>query len=155
MFTKLDLAHAYQQVMLDKDAQLVTTINTHKGLYCYNRLPFGIASAPAIFQRAIETILQGISHVCVYLDDILFTGANTNDHLQTLETVLTKLEEAGIRLKRSKCFFMLPSLEYLGHKISSKGLQPTGEKVKAIHEAPAPKDVSQLKSFLGLLNLLL
>ena len=111
LFTKLDLAHAYQQVMLDKDAQLVITINTHKGLYCYNRLPFGIASAPAIFQRAIETILQGIPHVCVYLDDILITGANTNDHLQTLETVLTKLEEAGIRLKRSKCFFMLPSLE--------------------------------------------
>ena len=153
LFTKLDLAHAYQQVPLDKDSQLVTTINTHKGLYCYNRLPFGIASAPAIFQRAIEAILQGIiPHVCVYLDDILVTGVNSDDHLQTLEAVLTKLEEAGIRLKHSKCSFMLPSLEYLGHKISSKGLQPTSQKVKAIHEAPAPKDVSQLKSFLGLLN---
>ena len=138
LFTKLDLAHAYQQVPLDKDSQLVTTINTHKGLYCYNRLSFGIASAPAIFQRAIEAILQGIPHVCVYLDDILVTGVNSDDHLQTLEAVLTKLEEAGIRLKHSKCSFMLPSLEYLGHKISSKGLQPTSEKVKAIHEAPAP-----------------
>jgi len=77
---------------------------------------------------------------------------NIEDHLQTLETVLMKLEEAGIRLKYNKCSFMLPSLEYLGHKISAKGLQPTSEKVKAIHEAPAPKDVSQLKSFLGLLN---
>ena len=141
MFTKLDLAHAYQQVMLDKDAQLVTTINTHKGLYCYNCFPFGIASAPAIFQKAIETILP---HVCVYLDDSLITVANTDDHLQTLvlETVLTKLEETGIRLKCSKCFFMLPSLDNLGHKISSKGLQPTGEKVKVIHKDPAPKDVS-------------
>ena len=72
LFTKLDLAHAYQQVPLDKDSQLVT--------YCYNRLPFGIASAPAIFQRAIEVILQGIPHVCVYLDDILITGVNSDDH---------------------------------------------------------------------------
>ena len=62
--------------------------------------------------------------------------------LQTLETVLTKLEEAGIHLKCSNSFFMLPSLEYPGHKISSKGLRPIGEKVKAIHEAPASKDVS-------------
>ena len=98
MFTKLDLAHAYQQAMLDKNAQLVTTINTHKD---YNHPPFGIASAPAIFQRAIETTMQGILHVCVYLDDILIMEANTDDHLQTLETVLTKLEEAGIRLKHS------------------------------------------------------
>ena len=80
LFTKIDLAHAYQQVMLDKDSQLVTTINTHKGLYCYNCLPFGIVSAPAILQRAIETILQGIPYVCVNLDDILITGANTDDH---------------------------------------------------------------------------
>ena len=83
-----------------------------------------------------------VSHMFVStLTNILIMGANTDDHLQTLETVLTKLEEAGIRLKRSKCFFMLPSLEYPRHKISSKGLQPTGEKVKAIHKAPAPKDV--------------
>ena len=66
-----------------------------------------------------------------------------------MELVLTKLKEAGIRLKQSKCSFMLPSLEYLGHKILCKGLQPTVEKVKAIHEAPAPKDVTQ---YLGLLN---
>ena len=100
-----------------------------------------------IFQRVIEAILQGIPHICVYLDDILITGVNIDDHLQTLEAVLTKLEEPGIRLKHSKCSFMLPSLEYLGHKILSKGLQPTSEKVKAIHEAPAPEDVLQLKSF--------
>ena len=56
LFTILDLAHAYQQVPLDKDSQLVTIVNTHKGLYCYNRLPFGIASAPAIFQRAIDKV---------------------------------------------------------------------------------------------------
>ena len=82
--------------MLDKDAQLVTTINTHKDLYSYNRLPFGIAFASAIFQRAIETILQGISHFCVYLDDILITGANTDDYLQALETKLVQASKSEI-----------------------------------------------------------
>ena len=70
LFSKLDLAHTYQQIPLDEDSQLFTTINTHKGLYCYNRLPFGVAPALTIFQRAIETLLQGIHHVFVYLDDI-------------------------------------------------------------------------------------
>ena len=134
---------------MDENSQLFTTINTHKGLYCYNRLPFGVASALAIFQRAIEIILQGIPHVCVYLDDILITGANDDEHLQTLETVLSLL---GIRLKHNKCSFMLTAIEYLGHKISAQGLQPISEKVQAIHEAPALKDITQLKSFLGLLN---
>ena len=66
--------------------------------------------------------------------------------------ISTRLEEAGLRLKRLKCSFLLPSVEYLGYKISEKGLQPTENKVKAVHKAPAPEDVSQLKSFLGLVN---
>ncbi len=75
------------------------TINTHKGLYRLNRLPFGVVSAPALFQRIMETILQGISNVLVYLDDI-FTGKSLSEHLSTLRTVLERLETAGIRLKR-------------------------------------------------------
>ena len=59
-FTKLDLAHAYQQVMLDEESKKFVTVNTHKGLYTYNRLPFGVASAPSIFQRTMESILQGV-----------------------------------------------------------------------------------------------
>ena len=69
-FSKLDLKHAYQQIMLDHDSRKYVTINTHKGLYCYSRLPFRIASAPAIFQRAMDSILQGIPRVLCYLDDI-------------------------------------------------------------------------------------
>ena len=86
--------------MLDKHAQLVTTINTHKGLYSYNRLPFGIAFASAIFQRAIETILQGTSHFFVYLDDILIMGANTDDYLQALETKLVQASKSEITGRR-------------------------------------------------------
>ena len=69
-----------------------------------------------------------------------------------LETVLTRLENAGMRLRRNKCAFLLPTVEYLGHKISAQGLQPTDEKIRAINNAPALTNISQLKSFLGLIN---
>ena len=151
-FTKLDLAHAYQQLLLDDDSRCYVTINTHKGLFRYTRLPFGVASAPAIFQRIMDSILRDLPHVCVYLDDILVTGESEAAHLCNLATVLDRLESAGIRLKREKCAFMLPEVEYLGHRISARGLQPLASKVRAISEAPTPTNVSQLKSFLGLLN---
>ena len=121
-FSKLDLAHAYQQVPLDEDSKKYTTVNTHKGLYRYNRLPLGVSSAPSIFQRTIETLLQGLPHVCVYLDDILVTGTTEEEHLRNLDQVLTRLDKANVRLKQGKCQFLLPSVEYLGHRISAQGL---------------------------------
>ena len=151
-FTKLDLLHAYQQIPLDEESKEYTTINTHRGLYRYKRLPFGVASAPSIFQRTIESILQGIPRVTVYIDDILITGTTQEEHLRNLEEVLSRLEKANIRLKLCKCAFFLPSVDYLGHRISAQGLQPLADKVKAILDAPAPRNVSQLKSFLGSLN---
>ena len=150
-FSKLDLAHAYQQLQLDEESKKLVTINTHKGWFRYNRLPFGVSAAPAIFQRTIEGILQGIPKVCVYLDDILVTGRTEDEHLKNLDKVLNRLEEAGMRLKRSKCAFLLPAVEYLGHHISADGLRPTQEKIRAIKEAPAPQDVTQLRAFLGLI----
>ena len=152
LFTKLDLAHAYQQVPMAAESKKYTTVNTTKGLFQYNRLPFGVASAPAIFQRTMETVLQGIPNVCVYLDDILVTGATDEEHLQTLDHVLSRLEDVGARLKKGKCEFMLESVKYLGHRISAEGLQPTDDKIEALRKAPIPSNVSQLKSFLGLLN---
>ena len=152
VFSKLDLAHAYLQLQLDEDSRKLATISTHKGLFCYNRLPFGVSSAPAIFQRTMEGILKGIPYVHAYIDDILVTGTSESEHLQILEQVLTRLEEVGMRLKESKCQFLLPSVEYLGYRISENGIQPTEEKLRAIRDAPIPRDLSQLKSFLGLLN---
>ena len=151
-FTKLDLAHTFQQIPLTEDSKQYTTINTHKGLFHYNRLPFGISSAPGIFQRAMESILQGLPQVCVYIDNILLTGSSDAAHLEMLDKVLCRLKDAGVHLKSEKCRFMLPSVEYLGHRISSKGLQPTDTKIEALKLAPVPRNVSQLKSFLGLVN---
>ena len=151
-FSKLDLSHAYQQVPLAEESQVFVTVNTHKGLYKYKRLPFGVASAPAIFQRIMETLLQGLQGVCVYLDDILVTGRTAEEHLHNLEEVLKRLEEAGMRLKKDKCAFLLSQVEYLGHVISQQGLHPSDSKVAAVVNAPAPTNVTELRSLLGLVN---
>ena len=79
----------------------------------------------------MEKLLQGINHVSIYLDDILVTGISVADHLNILDQVLTRLEVAGLRLKQSKCKFMLKSVDYLGHRISDKGLKPTEEKIQS------------------------
>ncbi|KAL5516532.1 hypothetical protein EMCRGX_G001892 [Ephydatia muelleri] len=152
VFSKLDLSHAYLQLPLDEKSKEYVTITTHKGLFRYNRMPFGVASAPAIFQRTMERILQGIPHVHVYIDDILVADSTEKEYLVTLEKVMSRLGECGIRLTRTKCKFMLPSVEYLGYHISGEGISPTKEKRRAIVDAPVPKDISQLKSFLGLVN---
>lgn len=151
-FSKLDMSHAYAQILMDEDSKKYLTVNTHKGLFAYNRLPFGVSSAPAIFQRTMEGLLQGIPMVAVYLDDILVTGLNAQDHLKNLNEVLGRLEEAGLRLKRSKCELLKDEVCYLGHKVNAQGLHPMKSKVKAISEAPAPSNVSELKAYLGLLN---
>ena len=123
------MAHAYQQIELEEESKQLLTVNTHKGLYRYHRLPFGVSAALSIFQRAMDNLLQGLPGVCVYLDDILVTGKSEAKHLRNLEEVLKKLDAAGIRLKKAKCVFMQTKVEYLGHIITKNGLQPSDEKV--------------------------
>ena len=115
-------------------------------------MPFGVASAPSLFQRIMENLLRDLPQVSVYLDDILVTGKNTSDHLDNLHLVLQRLESAGLTLKKSKCTFAVPSVEYLGHVIDAQGLHPSQSKIKAIRDAPSPTNITELKSFLGLLN---
>ena len=107
-FSKLDLTAAYQQMPLDADSRRLVTINTHHSLYHgqYTWLPFGVASAPAVFQRAMDTILQGVPEVICYLDDILVTRKSEAEHLHNLEAVLKRLQHHGVRLWKDKCAFL-------------------------------------------------
>ena len=152
LFTKLDLSHAYQQVALDEMSRKYVVINTHLGLFKYKRLPFGVSSGPAIFQRVMDTLLQDIPMTVVYLDDILVTGRCLEEHLQNLEMVLQRLANSGLRLKPAKCAFLQKEISYLGHTINSQGLAPDKKKVMAIQAAPEPENVTELRSFLGMIN---
>ena len=151
-FTKLDLKNAYLQIELEEESKKYVTINTSRGLFQYNRLPFGVSSSPAIFQRVIDNVLQRIPYVCAYLDDILVTGRTDEEHLSNLDKVLSRLAKAGMRLNVDKCTFMAPEVTYLGYRIDTEGLHAVNEKVQAIAMAPAPQNSKQLRSYLGCLN---
>ncbi|XP_048775178.2 uncharacterized protein K02A2.6-like [Ostrea edulis] len=151
-FSKIDLKQAYLQLPVDEECKELLTINTHRGLYRYNRMAFGIASAPAIWQRTIEQILQGVPGTQCILDDMVITGKTDEEHLQNLEKVLQRLSEYGLRENLNKCEFFKENITFCGHVIDRHGLHKTPEKVDAIVKAPSPSNVSQLRSFLGLVN---
>ncbi len=152
-FTKLDLSQAYLQIELEEESKQFVTINTHQGLFQFiNRLPFGVSSAPAIFQRCMENLLRGCKNVAIYIDDILITGPTQEEHLKTLEKVLSILDEANVRLNYDKCQFLRSQVEYLGYVIDEHGLHPTEKKIQAIKEAPTPTNITELRAFLGIIN---
>ena len=152
VFTKLDLKSAYSQLRLQESSRKYLAINTHKGILVPTRLAFGYASAPAIFQRYMETLLAGIAGVGVLIDDVIVSAGSEEEHLQRLEEVLKRFSEAGLRLQRKKCQFGAASVVYLGHHISAEGVKPTTDKVSAIDRAPEPKNLKELKAWLGLVN---
>ena len=100
----------------------------------------------------MENLLQGIPNVIVRMDDILISGKDDDHHMANLEAVLKKLSEAGLRLPKEKCFFMVPEVTYCGYVINGRGIKPVEAKVDAIQNAPVPENVTQLRAFLGMLN---
>lgn len=151
-FSKIDLSMAYQQLVLDSKSQEVTTISTTKGLFKYTRLVYGLASAPAIFQRVMDALFSGMEGVVCFMDDILVTAENQELHLKRLNAVLEKLNKHGLRVSKDKCSFLSDSINYLGYIVDKNGLHPCPKKVEAIMKAPAPTNVSEVQSFLGLIN---
>ena len=124
-------------------------INTHVGLYTYTRVPYGISSAPALFQSTMDKVLQGLECGC-YLDDIVITGASEAEHLKNLEAVLERLARYGFRLQKRKCEFLQSEIHYLGFVVDKEGIRMDGSATEAIRDAPAPRNKAELRSFLGL-----
>ena len=151
IFSKLDLRTAYEQFELDEESQEILTINTLCGLFKPLRLPYGVSSAPAIVQRAMEQILDGLD-VQVFLDDILVRSSSLAEHVVLLRQVLERLRAARIRLKREKCEFGRSSVKYLGFVVSAAGQSVDPERTRAITDMRPPTDVSTLRTYLGVVQ---
>lgn len=151
-FCKLDLSTAYLQMELDEQSQELTILNTPRGLIKMKRLPYGIAASPALFQSAMERILQGIEGVTCFLDDVLIAGTSVDETLKRLDKTLERLKQWNLRLNKGKCQFMLKAVRYLGVEVSAEGIQPVPEKLDPILGAPQPRNQQELRSFLGAVN---
>ncbi|GFY18006.1 retrovirus-related Pol polyprotein from transposon 412 [Trichonephila clavipes] len=134
------------------DSQKLMTINTHKGLYICKRLMYGLNGAPAIWQRYVDGLFQGMDGVKVFMDDVRITGSDEISHFTALEEFFKKCREHGLKLNLNKSKFFQNEINFLGHRIDSKGLHKTDEKISAVVNAPVPRNVHEVKSFLGLVN---
>ena len=151
-FSKLDLRQAFHQMEVTEEPKKYLTINVHKGLFQYNRLLFGVSSSPAIWQRAIDQVLQGIPGTQCILDDMIVSGKTDKEHLENLESVLKRLQDAGLKANKEEWEFFRARVQFCGHEIDREGLHKTQEKIKAVVSMPRPENVSQLRTFLGLVN---
>ncbi|GBO02096.1 Uncharacterized protein K02A2.6 [Araneus ventricosus] len=125
------------------ESQKHLTINTHKGLYVCKRLMCGLRGAPAIWQRYVNGLLQGMQGVKVFMDDARITGSDEMSHFKALEEFFKKCKEHGLKLNLSKSQFFQNDINFLGHKIDANGLHKTDEKISVAVKAPVPKNVQE------------
>nr|VZI03784.1 unnamed protein product [Spirometra erinaceieuropaei] len=151
-FAKLGLADAYLQIEVAPESREFLTISTHCGLFQFTRLPFGVKTAPALFQQTMNAMLSGIPGTAGYLDDIIIVGSSPAEVQDRVCAVLERVQEYGFRLRADECQFFLDSIKYLGFVFDVTGRHPDPENIRALQRMPAPKNVSQLRLFLGLIS---
>ncbi|KAK7878780.1 hypothetical protein WMY93_030940 [Mugilogobius chulae] len=152
-FSKLDANMGFWQIPLSKESALLTTFITPFGRYHFNRLPFGISSAPEHFQNMMVTeVTAGLVGVVCHMDDILVWGSTREEHDMRLHAVLERAEKAGVTLNMSKCEFGKRCVKFLGFIVSSEGMRPDPDKTQAVQDMKEPSNVSELRSFLGMVN---
>lgn len=151
-FTKLDLRNAFNHLILHEDTKELLAWSTPKGIYKINRLPYGTKPASQIFQAKLEKILLGAKGAVNFIDDVVITGETDISHLENLKEVLRRFKEVGIRLNKSKCLFFQEEIRYLGHIISKDGLKKDKSHLDAIVNAPIPKDITGVRSWIGMVN---
>ena len=118
----MDLSSAYQEVLLQEESRQYVAINTHHGLYRYTSPPFGVSSSPHIFYKIMDSVVSGLQGVGEILDDLILTGYNDKRHLSNLESVLERMSGIGIKLKKEKCIFMKPTVEYFAFVVNRQGI---------------------------------
>ena len=141
VFSTIDLRSGYHHITLGKSSR--TAFVTPFGKDKFLMVPFGLAQAPAYFQFLMNKVLKGLKFAMTYLDDIIIFSENKSQHLE-------HLREAGLKMKRSKCDFFKSEIHYLGHLISPEGIRPLPNKLDCIQHMPVPKNMKEIKQFLGL-----
>ena len=154
VFSTLDAASGFWQIPLDENSQLMTTFITPFGRYAFRRLPFGISSAPEIFQRKMSSLLEGLSGVEVIMDDILVHGRDLEEHDACLTAVIRRIDASGLKLNPNKCVLRQSELRYFGHIITENGVKPDPARVKALLELSPPNNISELRTVLGMFQYL-
>ena len=153
VFSSLDLRSGYYHIGLKELAKPKSAfVLSSLGKYQFNRVPFGLAQAPAHFQKLINNLLKGCKFSMGYLDDIIIYNRSEKEHLEHLEEIFTRLKAAGLKLKLEKCCFFKKHIQYLGHLILADGIQPLPEKLESITKMPAPRNPKEVKQFCGLVG---
>lgn len=151
-FSSLDMFSGYWMLPLSDDAREKSAFITHMGLFEWKVLPFGLTCAPAKYQRMMDHLLRKLKwKTCaLYLDDVCVFSKGFDQQLTRLEEVFRTLDEVNLKMNPSKCFFAQDELEYLGHTVSGEGTKPSESKIKKVREYSSPRNVPELRSFLGL-----
>ena len=154
VFSKLDASSGFHQIPLEESSCELTTFITPLGRYCFKRVPFGITSAPEIFQRKMTELLSDLDGVEVIIDDILIYGKTMQEHDARLNRVMERIKLSGLKLNREKCEFRKSEIQYFGHVISAEGIRPCESRLEAIRELRAPTNVTELRRVIGMINYL-
>ena len=154
LFTKLDASCAYWQIPLDYASSKLLTFNTPFGRYRFQRMAYGVKSASDVCQNYISQMLEGLEGVTNSQDDIIIWGQNSDELKDRTLNVFKSLRQHGLKLNKRKCQFHQSELIFLGHKITSNGISPDENKIKAIVDMPYPQNVKDLQRFLGTVNYL-
>ena len=152
--SSLDLQSGYWQIKVNEQDRPKTAFTSRHELYEYLVMPFGLSNAPGTFQRCIEIIFHGLQwkSVVIFLDDIILFNDSFLSHLKNLNEVLGQFTKAGPKLKPSKCHLLQQEVVFLGHVVSEAGIKPDPAKIEAIVNWPVPKNVHDIRVFVGFLE---
>jgi hypothetical protein len=154
LFSTLDLQSGYWQTAMDEKDQAKTTFITRYGLFEYTKMLFGLCNAPSTFQCCMELILSGLQWktLLIYLDDVIVHSTTFDDHMEKLGEVLSRLQNAGLKLKPSKCHLLQSEVLFLGHIVDSQGVRINPQLVQSVSNWKTHKNPREVQQFLGLCN---